>query len=173
MLAYGVGEVLVFDRSEEAMERLSAAGARRSDLATIMREAGIVIATTGRPGLIAADTVRKGQVIFPLSNPDPEIEPQDALRAGAAFASDGRSINNALAFPGLFKGALAVRSRSITHGMMLAAARTIAANAEPGEVVPSPLNKGVHEAVASAAAEAAREEGLAGTAKMTRRAAAS
>ena len=69
----------------------------------------------------------------------------------------------------LFKGALEVKSRSITHGMMVAAARTIAANAEPGEVVPSPLNKGVHRAVANAVAEAARAEGLEGTAKVTRR----
>jgi malate dehydrogenase (oxaloacetate-decarboxylating) len=171
MLAYGVGEVLVYDRSVEAMERLAAMGARRVDLPELMREANIVIAATGRPGLIPIELVRKGQVLFPLSNPDPEIEPAAALKAGAAFASDGRSVNNALAFPGLFKGALEVRSRSITHGMMLAAARTIAANAEPGEIVPSPLNKGVHRAITDAVIEAARAEGLEGTAKMVRRAA--
>jgi malate dehydrogenase (oxaloacetate-decarboxylating) len=169
MLAYGAGDVMVLDRSVEAMERLEGMGARRATMETLMGEADIVIAATGKPGLIPTELVRKGQVIFPLSNPDPEIEPTEALRAGAAFASDGRSINNALAFPGLFKGALEVKSRAITHGMMVAAARTIAANAEPGEVVPSPLNKGVHRAVANAVAEAARAEGLEGTAKVTRR----
>jgi malate dehydrogenase (oxaloacetate-decarboxylating) len=168
MIAFGATDVLVYDRSPEAMAWLEKQGARPVDLATLMGEADIVIAATGRPGLITPAMVRKGQVLFPLSNPDPEIDPISAVAAGAAFASDGRSINNALAFPGLFKGALAVRSRAITHEMMVAAAQTIAAHAEPDEVVPSPLNLDVHRAVAEAVAEAARSAGLAGTAKLIR-----
>ncbi len=169
MMAYGVGHVMVFDPNPLAIERIQALGAQSVTMETIMSKADIVIAATGKPGLISPSLVRKGQVLFPLSNPDPEIDPRDALAAGAVFAADGRSINNALAFPGLFRGALSSKSRSITQGMMLAASKTIAAHAEKGEVVPSPLNTGVHHAVAEAVAAAARAEGLEGTAKTTRR----
>lgn len=168
MLTFGVGHVLVFDPQPAAVERVQAFGAQFAPMESLMRQANIVIAATGRPGLISPSMVRKGQVLFPLSNPDPEIDPRDALNAGAAFASDGRSINNALAFPGLFRGALTARSRAITHQMMLSASKTIASHTEAGEIVPSPLNMGVHHAVAAAVAEAARAEGLEGTAKVTR-----
>jgi malate dehydrogenase (oxaloacetate-decarboxylating) len=163
IMSYGVRDVLVTDLSDAAVARMVAFGARAADLATVMREADIVIATTGRPGLVSPAQIRPGQVILSLSNPDPEIEPRAALAAGAAFASDGRSINNALAYPGIFKGALAARSRSIEQEMLLAAAMTIAAHAEPGEVVPSPLHMPVHAAVADAVAARARELGLEGT----------
>jgi malate dehydrogenase (oxaloacetate-decarboxylating) len=168
MMAYGVGDVLVHDRSEEAMSWLASLGARPVDLATLMREADIVIATTGRPRLIDPGLVREGQVIFPLSNPHPDIDPAEALAAGAAFAIDGRTINNALAYPGLFRGALDVRSRAITREMMIAASRAIAAHAEPGEVVPSPLAPGVHTAVREAVMAEAQRLGLANTARLTR-----
>jgi len=168
MMTYGARDVLVHDRSEESMKWLQTFGAHPVDLATLMKEADIVIAATGRPGLIDPKSIRPGQVIFPLSNPDPEIEPTDAKAAGAAFCSDGRSINNALAFPGLFRAALAVGSRAITPGMRIAAARAIASCAEPGEVVPSPLLRNVHDAVVAAVTEAARAEGLENTARLTR-----
>lgn len=169
MMTYGARDVLVHDRSEESMKWLEKFGARPVDLVTLMKEADIVIAATGKPGLIDPKWIRPGQVIFPLSNPDPEIEPTDAKAAGAAFCSDGRSINNALAFPGLFRAALAVESRAITPGMRIAAARAIAACAEPGEVVPSPLLRNVHEAVVAAVSDAARAEGLERTARLTRK----
>lgn len=165
VMAYGVRDVLVTDLSSAAVERMARRGARPVDLATLMRESDIVIATTGRPGLVSAEMIRPGQVILSLSNPEPEIDPLAALAAGAAFASDGRSINNALAFPGLFKGALAVRSRSIEPAMLLEAAAVIAAHAEPGEIAPSPLGSKVHQAVATAVAEKAKALGLAGTAR--------
>ncbi|MFS8064982.1 MAG: NAD-dependent malic enzyme [Byssovorax sp.] len=169
MMAYGVGDVLVHDRSEEAMQWLGSLGARPVDLETLMRESDIVIATTGRPRLIDPKLVRPGQVIFPLSNPYPDIDPGEAIAAGAAFATDGRTINNALAYPGLFRGALDVRSRAITREMMIAASRAIAAHAEPGEVVPSPMAPGVHAAVRDAVITEARRLGLEGTAKLVRR----
>ncbi len=169
MMAYGVGDVLVHDRSEEAMTWLGSLGARPVDLATLMRESDIVIATTGRPNLIDPKQVRPGQVLFPLSNPYPEIDPGEAMAAGAAFATDGRTINNALAYPGIFRGALDVRSRAITRDMMIAAARAIAACAEPGDVVPSPLVPAVHTAVRDAVIAEAQRLGLAGTAKLGRR----
>ncbi len=165
-LSYGVREVMVADTSPDAVARLEGFGARPSDMATILREADLVVATTGRPGLIRPDMVRRGQVIFALSNPDPEIAPDEALRAGAAFAGDGRSINNALAFPGLFRGALEVRAKAITHEMRLAAAEAIAALAEPGALVPDPLDTRVHAAVRDAVAAKARAQGLEHTAKL-------
>ena len=165
-LAYGVGEVLVTDPAKEAVAWLESLGARGTDLATLMKTADIVVATTGKPGLIRPEMVRPRQVIFALSNPMPEIDPDDALAAGAAFAGDGRSINNALAFPSLFRAALDLRSREISPEMLVAAAEAIAAQAEPGEVVPSPLKPGVHEAITLAVKARAREQGLAGTAKV-------
>lgn len=165
-VSYGVGEVLVTDISQGAVSRVERAGAVASDTATIMATADIVIAATGCPDLIEPRDVRQGQVIFALTNPKPEISPSDARAAGAAFAGDGRSINNALAFPGLFRGALEVRSSAITTEMLIAAAETIASLAEPGEVVPSCLDRRVHQAVARTVAETARTIGLAGTAKL-------
>jgi malate dehydrogenase (oxaloacetate-decarboxylating) len=165
-VSYGVGEVLVSDINADAVRRVERAGAIASDAATIMATADIVIAATGHPGLIAASDIRKGQVIFALTNPKPEIGPSEAMAAGAAFAGDGRSINNALAFPGLFRGALEARSCAITTEMLIAAAEVIASLAKPGDVVPSCLDRNVHQAVAATVAETARTAGLAGTAKL-------
>jgi malate dehydrogenase (oxaloacetate-decarboxylating) len=124
-----------------------------------MSEADIVIATTGVPGLIRPEMVRPGQVILALSNPDPEIEPQAALAAGAAFAADGKSINNVLCFPGLFRGALDAGARRFTDEMLVAAAETIADLAGAADLVPDPLNAAVHDAVAQAVAHAAVASG--------------
>jgi malate dehydrogenase (oxaloacetate-decarboxylating) len=92
----------------------------------------------------------KGQIILALSNPDPEIEPALALQNGAAFAADGKGIHNVLAFPGLFKGALAANAQCFTDAMLIAAARSIAARASGDDLVPDPLNRDVHQAVAAA-----------------------
>jgi malate dehydrogenase (oxaloacetate-decarboxylating) len=165
-LAYGVGEVLVTDPNEQALRAVTEKGARVSDFETIMREANIVVLTTGKPGLVTPQHIRKGQVIFALSNPLPEITPERARAAGAAFAADGQSVNNALAYPGIFKGALEVRSRAITPGMMIAAAEAIAGHAVRGEVVPSPLLEDVHRAVTRAVADKARAEGLSATMRL-------
>ncbi len=105
--AYGVQRVLGTDRNSNAVKRLIASGGEGVTLESLMQRADIVIATTGVKGLIRPQWVRKGQVILALSNPDPEIEPLVAREQGAAFAADGKGINNVLAFPGLFKeGAL-------------------------------------------------------------------
>ena len=70
--------------------------------------------------------VRKGQIILALSNPHPEIEPDVALRNGAAFAADGKLVNNVLGFPGIFRGAVDTWSPRISDEMLLAAAQAIA-----------------------------------------------
>ena len=118
-----------------------------------MRRADIVVATTGVKGLIRPEWVRPGQVILALSNPDPEIEPYLAREHGAAFAADGKGINNILAFPGLFKGALAAKAAQFTDAMLMAAAQTLAELAplaQEDALVPDPLDKMVHERVAAA-----------------------
>ena len=153
--AYGVGRVLGADRSAPALARLVALGGEGATLESIMAQADIVIATTGVKGLIRPEWVRRGQVILALSNPDPEIEPLLARERGAAFAADGKGINNVLAFPGLFKGALSARATHFSDPMLMAAAHAIAQQAHGEELVPDPLDKSVHERVAAAVREAA------------------
>ncbi|TAL29769.1 MAG: NAD-dependent malic enzyme [Spirochaetes bacterium] len=153
--AFGARSVLGTDLNEDAMRRLESMGGTRTDLAGLMAQADVVIATTGKKGLIDPALVRPGQLVFALSNPDPEIEPEDAMERGAAFAADGKSINNVLGFPGLFRGALDARARAFTDGMLFAAARAISDAAPEGELVPSPLDRAMHDAVALAVCQAA------------------
>jgi malate dehydrogenase (oxaloacetate-decarboxylating) len=110
----------------------------------------VVVATTGRPGLITPGMVRPGQVILALTNPVPEIYPDDALAAGAAYAADGSAVNNVLGYPGIFRGALLAGARRITTRMKLAAAWALAGLTIESELVPDPLDRRVHDAVAEA-----------------------
>lgn len=160
LLAYGVKNVIGTDLKPAAGEMLTGLGGTFGSLEEVMRESNIVVATTGCPGLIKPKMVRKGQVILALSNPNPEIQPEEAVAAGAAFAADGKSVNNALGFPGLFRGALNVRATRINNKMKLAAARAIAGCAEEGELVPSILHPEVHRKVAEAVERAALESGV-------------
>ncbi|HEV2074895.1 MAG TPA: malic enzyme-like NAD(P)-binding protein, partial [Thermoleophilaceae bacterium] len=105
--------------------------------------------------------VRDGQVILALTNPDPEIRPEDALAAGAAFASDGTSVNNVLGYPGIFRGALMAGAEEITVEMKLAAAWAIASLTAESELVPDALDPEVHAHVADAVQEAALSSGVA------------
>jgi malate dehydrogenase (oxaloacetate-decarboxylating) len=159
--AYGVKTLIGSDINQGAMARFERIGGEPTDLAGVMNRARVVIATTGIPGLIPTDLVRSGQIILALSNPNPEITPRAALRAGAAFAVDGRSVNNALGFPGLFRGALDARAQCINDAMKIAAAKTIAEFAEKGELVPALLHPDLHGAVAEVVAETARACGVA------------
>lgn len=156
--AYGVKDLIGADLRQEALRRFELRGGRPADLDTVLAEADVVIATTGRRDLISPDQVRSGQIVFALSNPEPEITPEAALAAGAALAADGRVVNNALGFPGIFRGALTARARAITDAMKLAAAHAIAGYAEPGELVPGLLHTDVHMAVAEAVEQAADAE---------------
>ncbi|CAG0955062.1 malate dehydrogenase (oxaloacetate-decarboxylating) [Anaerolineae bacterium] len=149
------------DISEPALQRLSREGGKPSSLKEIMANADIVISTTGARGLIKPEMVRKGQIILALSNPNPEIEPDAAIAAGAAFAADGKSVNNVMGFPGILRGAIDAYVPHITQEMYLAAAETIAAMTPQGELMPNPLDKRVHRAVAHAVAKKAIEQGLA------------
>jgi malate dehydrogenase (oxaloacetate-decarboxylating) len=151
----GVREVLGADSHEGAFPRIEALGGRRSTLEEIMRVADIVVATTGRRNLISPESVREGQIILALSNPDPEIEPVVALARGAAIAADGKSVNNVSGFPGLFRGALDAGARSFSTAMLIAAAESLASHAPEGQLVPDPLDRGAHRAVAEAVRRAA------------------
>ncbi|MBI5301381.1 MAG: NAD-dependent malic enzyme [Chloroflexi bacterium] len=153
--------VLGADLSQAALDMLGREGGTPSSLGEIMANADIVIATTGAKGLIKPNMIRKGQIILALSNPNPEIEPDDALAAGAAFAADGKSVNNVMGFPGILRGAIDAYVPRITQEMYLAAAETIAALTPQGELMPNPLDKRVHRAVAQAVAKKAMEQGLA------------
>ena len=151
------------DINAKAREIFEKAGGKAVSLEEIMSGADIVICTTGVPGLIRKEMIRKGQVILALSNPRPEISPDDARAAGASFAADGRGVNNALAFPGLFRGALNARARKINNRMKIAAAKAISSFAQAGELVPSILDKELHRTVAEAVERAAFESGVART----------
>ncbi len=149
------------DLNPDALKRLAAAGGKPSTLAEVMANCDIVISTTGVKGLIKPEMVRKGQVILALSNPYPEIDPEEALARGAIFAADGKSVNNVLGFPGIFRGAVDSYATHISHEMLLAAAQTIADMTQPGELVPNALDKKVHHAVARSVAQKAIEQGIA------------
>ncbi|MFC2156419.1 NAD-dependent malic enzyme [Acidobacteriota bacterium] len=148
------------DISSDARDRLQNEGGIPSDLEEIMAQCDVIIATTGVPGLIKPEMVRDGQIIFALSNPNPEIEPEEAKKAGAIFAADGKSVNNILGFPGIFRGAVDANVPNITQEMLIAAAEAIAEMASPGEMVPSPLNKEVHKNVARAVVLTAIKQGM-------------
>ncbi|WP_396654042.1 NAD-dependent malic enzyme [Mechercharimyces sp. CAU 1602] len=150
-LAYGVTEVYGTDPQEQARQRLQGYGGKPLvTLEELMLECDIVVATTGVPGLIQPDMIRKGQVILALSNPKPEIRPEVAVEAGAAFAADGRSVNNALGFPGIFRGILNAKARRFSHEMFVAAAEEISRLTKEGDLVPHPLDPDVHHQVSQA-----------------------
>ncbi len=161
MVQAGAQAVLASDPNEGSHERARERGIEIASFEDVMARADLVVATTGVPGLIRPEQIRDGQVIFALTNPDPEIGPRDALAAGAAFAADGSMVNNVLGFPGIFRGALSTGAADITTGMKLAAARAIARLTKQSELVPDALDPEVHAEVARAVAEAAIAEGQA------------
>ncbi|MBQ3865427.1 MAG: NADP-dependent malic enzyme, partial [Clostridia bacterium] len=155
------------------LARITNRGHKSGSLADAMVGADVFIGVSA-PGLVTEDmikTMAPGAILFPMANPTPEIMPDKALAAGAAVVGTGRSdfpnqINNVLAFPGIFRGALDVRASDINIEMQLAAAYAIAGYIKPEEVsatniIPSALDKSVTAAVAKAVAEAARKSGVA------------
>jgi malate dehydrogenase (oxaloacetate-decarboxylating) len=142
---------------------------RTGGIADALRGADVLIGVSG--GQISEEAVAgmaPEGIIFALANPTPEVHPEVAARYAAVVAT-GRSdfpnqINNVLAFPGIFRGALDVRARRITDGMKVAAADAIASvvadSLRSDAIVPSPLDSRVAPAVAAAVAEAARRDGV-------------
>ena len=186
LLAMGFSDVTMVDRFGiicEGDETLSPAHADlakvtnrahlRGVLADAMAGADVFVGVSA-PGVVSADMVRSmapGAIVFPMANPVPEIMPDEAKAAGAAVVGTGRSdyanqINNVLAFPGIFRGALDCRAREINDGMKVAASLALASlvpeDALSAEnIIPSALDRSVAPAVAAAVADAARSTGVA------------
>jgi malate dehydrogenase (oxaloacetate-decarboxylating) len=157
-----VDRVLGSDPDDATHEKARESGVEIVDMDELMREADVVVATSGQPGLIEEGSIRDGQVILALTNPEPEIDPGAAQEAGAAIALDGTSVNNVLGYPGIFKGALDAGAQRVDTTMKLAAAWAIAGmSIEREQLVPDVLDPEVHEhvaeAVRKAASDAARE----------------
>ena len=156
----GAQRVLAFDPNVASHARARDHGIEVLSMEEVLAQSDVVVATTGRAGLITPEMVRPGQVILALTNPIPEIYPDDALAAGAAYAADGSAVNNVLGYPGIFRGALMAGADRITTEMKLAAAWALAGLTIESELVPDPLDRRVHDAVAEAVRVTAIEAGL-------------
>jgi malate dehydrogenase (oxaloacetate-decarboxylating) len=179
----GVGDIRVVDRQglihegrpglpphKVELARLTNRGQRSGDLVAALDGADAFIGVSG--GTIPEEALagmNDDAIVFALANPDPEVHPEVAERY-ASIVATGRSdfpnqINNVLAFPGIFRGALAVRAERITEGMKVAAAHAlanlVADRLAPDFVIPSVLDRRVAPAVASAVAARARRDGVA------------
>lgn len=146
---------------------------RKGSLADAMQGMDVFVGVSA-PNCVTPEMVKSmapNPILFPMSNPVPEIMPESAKAAGASIVGTGRSdfpnqINNVLAFPGIFRGALDVRASDINDAMKVAAAEAIAKQVpdeklSPDYIIPTPLDRTVATAVAQAVAQAARESGVA------------
>lgn len=186
LMAMGLKNVIMTDRRgaiyegreglnpiKEEMAKITNAQHEKGSLAEVIRGADVFIGVSA-PGLLTQEMVRSmapDPIIFACANPTPEIFPQEARAAGAAVVSTGRSdfpnqVNNVLCFPGIFRGALDVRASEINDEMKIACARALAAIIPDEElsadnILPKAFDPRVRDAVAAAAAKAARESGVA------------
>lgn len=161
------------NKEKEEMAEISNQNMEKGSLVDVIKGADVFIGVSA-PGTVTPEmikTMASNPILFPMANPTPEIMPDEAKAAGAAVIGTGRSdfpnqINNVLAFPGIFRGALDVRASDINDEMKVAAAYAIAniitdeeRNAE--YIIPNPFDKRVAKAVAEAVAKAARDTGVA------------
>ena len=146
---------------------------KRGTLADAMAGADVFVGVSA-PGVVSPEMIKsmaKDSIVFPMANPTPEIMPDLAKEAGASIVGTGRSdfanqINNVLAFPGIFKGALACRASQINEEMKLATSYALANLIPESElseenIIPLALDKRVADKVAEAVIAAARESGVA------------
>jgi len=159
--------------SEKALiAKISNLEKKKGTLEDVIKGADVFIGLSV-PGTVTKDMVKsmaKDPIIFAMANPTPEIMPDEAKEAGAKVVGTGRSdfpnqINNVLAFPGIFRGALDVRARDINDEMKIAAAKAIASlvsdeELNPDFILPLPFDPRVGKTVAAAVAEAARKTGV-------------
>ena len=163
--SFPFASVLAFDPGEAAVEHLRSftevddvvleASSDPDFFDSVVERADVLVLSTGRPGLLDPARVRPGQIIAAISNPIPEIEIEAAEAAGAAIAADGSIVNNVLAYPGLFRGALDAGAGAIDLPMRRAAARALADLADEDRLLPDALDRSVHAEVARRVAEAA------------------
>ena len=185
MLKIGFGDITICDskgivwdgnpknnEAKAAIAKLTNKEKKQGTLADAVKGADIFLGVSA-PGVLTQEMVRtmaKDPIIFAMANPVPEIMPDEAKAAGAAVVGTGRSdfpnqINNALCFPGIFRGALDVRASRITENMKIAAAHAIASVIKDEElsadyIIPDAFNPAVTKAVAKAVAEVAVKDGL-------------
>jgi malate dehydrogenase (oxaloacetate-decarboxylating) len=161
------------DDAKEALAEITNPDNIKGNLSDALVGADLFVGVSA-PGILKPEMVKsmnKDSIIFAMANPTPEIMPDEAKAAGARVVGTGRSdfpnqVNNVLAFPGIFRGALDVRAREINEEMKLAAAYAIAdyikdEDVNENNVIPSALDKNVAKKVAEAIAKAARESGVA------------
>ncbi len=186
LIAMGLKDVILCDRQgaiykgregmnaiKQEMAEITNLECRKGSLEEVIKGADVFIGVSA-PGCVTEEMVKSmnpDPILFPMANPVPEIMPDLAKHAGAAIIGTGRSdfpnqINNVLAFPGIFRGALDVRASDINDEMKIAAAKAIAALVPETElsadyIIPSALDKKVAPAVAEAVAQAARDSGVA------------
>ncbi len=186
LLRMGVRDLTMVDRfgalysgkpennpAQEEMAALTNPRRLTGDLADCLRGADVFVGVSA-PGIVSQDMVRSmapDAIVFPMANPVPEILPELALEAGARIVGSGRSdypnqINNVLAFPGIFRGALDCRATCINEEMKAAASQALAAYIPADalsetNIIPSALDRGVARAVADAVIAAARASGVA------------
>lgn len=159
--------------AQAAMAEITNLNKMRGKLEDAMKGADVFIGVSA-PGVVSKEMIasmNSNSIVFAMANPTPEIYPEDAIAAGAAVVGSGRSdypnqVNNVLAFPGIFRGALDVRAKDITEEMKLAAAYAIAGLVSDEElsainIVPKAFDPKVAPAVAAAVAKAAIASGVA------------
>lgn len=186
LIAEGVKEIIVLDsqgalysgrtglnQSKERLAKITNPDKVPGQLVDIIKGADVFIGVSIADVLTKSmvRTMKRDAIIFAMANPDPEIRPADALAAGARIVGTGRSdypnqVNNVLAFPGIFRGALDVRAKDINEEMKKAAAYALAGliskeDLSPEYVIPKPFEQRVGPAVAAAVARAAVETGVA------------
>ncbi len=186
LISMGLKDVVMCDRAgaiykgrdglnaeKQEIAEITNLNIRKGTLADVLVDADVFIGVSA-PGCVTPEMVKsmaKDPILFPMANPVPEIFPDVAKEAGAAVLGTGRSdfpnqINNVLAFPGIFRGALDVRASDINDEMKIAAAKAIAGlvsdeELTPDYIIPTPFDERVKDAVAKAVAEAARATGVA------------
>ena len=186
LMALGLKNVIVCDRqgalvpglagmteAQAGLAKVTNPEGRSGPLSQVIKGADVFMGFSA-PNCVTKDMVAsmaKDAVVFACANPTPEIFPEDALAAGARIAGSGRSdcknqINNVLAFPGIFRGALDVRASEINDEMKVAAARALAGLISDNEltedyIIPSAFDERVAPAIAKAVAQAARDTGAA------------
>ena len=186
LMAMGLKNVIMTDRQgaiyegreglnsvKEEMAKITNFNKEKGTLADVIKGADVFIGVSA-PGTLTQDMVRsmaKDPIVFACANPTPEIFPDEAKAAGAAVVSTGRSdypnqVNNVLCFPGIFRGALDVRASDINDEMKIAAAKALAGLISDDElsadnILPKAFDTRVKDAVAKAAAQAARDSGVA------------
>ena len=185
LISMGLQDVVMCDRKgaiyegreglnaeKQEMARISNRGLKKGSLAEVLKGADVFIGVSA-PGTVTEEMVASmapNPILFPMANPTPENMPDLARKAAAAVIGTGRSdfpnqINNVLAFPGIFRGALDVRARDINDEMKLAAAHALASlisdeELNPDYIIPLPFDPRVQTAVAAAVAQAARDTGV-------------